>query len=170
MQFLKVAQVMKPRGLKGETRIYLTTDFPSRRFKVGNLLYLYNDVTKEHLPVTVASFAFDKDNVGLIRFKELSTIEQIEGWQGKELHAEKKTSDLPTGFIYHDDLIGSVVLFNDEQIGSVLSVEQYAPYVTLRIALANSKKTITVPFVDNFIISFNHENKVVILQNVEGLL
>lgn len=42
MEFRKVGTLLKPRGLDGEIRIYVTTDFSEIRFNVGNTLYLHN--------------------------------------------------------------------------------------------------------------------------------
>lgn len=169
MEFRKVGTLLKPRGLDGEIRIYVITDFSEIRFNVGNTLYLHNVKKDKKLKVTVASFKVHKGNIAFIRFMELQTLEQIEVWRGAEVLGEQ-FDELPDDYVYRDEIIGSTVIFEGELIGVVIELEEYAPYLSLRVQLTDKKRSILIPYIDEFVSETDTDQKQITVKGIAALL
>lgn len=45
-KWFNVGKIVNTHGLLGEVRVISSTDFPEKRYKVGNTLYLFRDTEK----------------------------------------------------------------------------------------------------------------------------
>ena len=43
MKYFKIGEVINTHGLKGELKIYSTSDFDDERYQIGNTVYLYQN-------------------------------------------------------------------------------------------------------------------------------
>ena len=55
MDYLTVGHIVKTIGLKGELKIYPTTNFRDSRFKAKSHLFVFNEKTNERIEVIVKS-------------------------------------------------------------------------------------------------------------------
>ena len=78
---LRVGVIANTHGLKGEVKVFPTTDDPER-FKMLKEVIL--DTGKEKLNLTVQSVRFFK-NLVIVKFKEYNNINDIEKYKGKDL-------------------------------------------------------------------------------------
>jgi len=168
MDYLTVGRIVKTIGLKGEVKVYPTTNFRDSRFKAKSHLFVYNDKTNERIEVIVKS-RHANGNVDEIFLDGYTTIESVEGFVGCLLQVEKNNKLLKKDMYYYSDLIGMVAIFdNGNKIGTVKRVEEYAAYQTLRIQ--TNDKDVLVPFVNAFIQEVDLENRQIIVKYMEGLL
>ena len=168
MDYLTVGRIVKTIGLKGEVKVYPTTNFRDSRFKAKSHLFVYNEKNNERIEVIVKS-RHANGNVDEIFLDGYSTIESVEGFVGCLLQVEKNNKLLKKDMFYYSDLVGLVAIFdNGTTIGTVKKVEEYASYQTLRIK--TDTKDVLVPFVNAFIQEVDLENKKIVVKYMEGLL
>lgn len=84
---VKVGDIINTRGLKGDCKIYSSTDEPNERFQKGKSLFLKNG--KE---LVIEAVSFYKD-FPYIRFQGYDTLEKAETLRGESLWVDEK--DLP---------------------------------------------------------------------------
>mgnify|MGYP006397677419 FL=1 len=167
MDYLTVGHIVKTIGLKGELKIYPTTNFRDSRFKAKSHLFVFNDKTNERIEVIVKSH-HKNGNFDQLFFVGYSTIESVECFVGQSLQVVKDNKLLKKDEYYYSDLIGLDVYFdNGQYIGKVKRVEEYASYQTLRIE--SEQKDVLIPFVNAFIIDVDLEKKIIKVKYMDGL-
>lgn len=169
MDLIKLAEIGKTVGLKGQVRAYCLTDFPAERFKRGTqLTVLQGDGTS--FPVTV-SFFRDEGRFVVLGFKEWPSIEEAERHLPCTLLIEREKATLPKGYFRLEELKGLDVL--DEagnKLGVVKDVLSCAPTKTLRVGREGAPDFF-VPFrFETFIVSIDLPAKKIIIKVMAGLL
>lgn len=167
-EYLLVATILKPYGLKGQCRVFASTSFASKRFKKGNKLLLKRNDEFEELTI---SSAFKKEgNFYIVSFENIETIEEIEKLYQMQLFTKKDEKLLHKNEYFYSDLVGLKVFDEDEnELGSVVSVEEFPAQITLKISKNAAESHFFVPFNDFFVKSVNIENKKIIIHLIEGL-
>ena len=61
MEYITLGKIVKTIGLKGEVKIYSSSDFSYNRYEKGNNVTLFNEKTKERINCIVKSFRKDKE-------------------------------------------------------------------------------------------------------------
>ena len=112
MDYLTVGRIVKTIGLKGEVKVYPTTNFRDSRFKAKSHLFVYNEKTNERTEVIVRSRHMN-GSVDEIFFDSYTTIESVEGFVGCLLQVEKNNKLLKKDMYYYSDLIGMVAVFDN---------------------------------------------------------
>ena len=166
MDFLTVGRIIKTVGLKGELKIFPTTSFSFARFKKGAILYI--EANGEYRKVTVEAKRA-KDKFIILKFNELNDINEAEKYLGNFLLAEKDYSLLKKDEYFYEDLLNCTVYFdNGALIGLVYKIEEYGPYVTLRIK--TNKKDVLIPFVEQYLSNVDIASKKIVINYIEGLV
>ena len=170
MEFVRLGEIRKPFGLKGELTCLSMTEFAKERFKKGTALSLFNEKTGERKEVTLRSYR-DSGNYYFLGFEGIDTPEQAEELRGLYVEIDKEHAPIPEGYIRFQDLMGCKAINKDtkEVLGTIVDVLSYSPTKNLRVKRENGK-TFTVPFVKQFIGEIDLENKTVEIEVVEGLL
>ena len=160
---INVAKIINTRGLKGECKVYLYTDDPAHRFEKGRVLYL-----DEKEPVTVESFSMSK-GLGYVKFKGINTVEQAEALRGKVLCIPK--DQLPEKdedeFYYHELMNCKVINQHGEDTGTVSDILETGANLVLRVSKDGS--SYLFPFVNAFVKEINLDDKVIHIEEMEGL-
>lgn len=167
MEYVTVAKILKPFGLKGECRCFCLTSHPKQRFKKGTAFLLSKGSNKKE--VVLASSRINGDQLYL-RFEGLDTIEAIEAYKGYEVDMKKEDATLEKDEYRYSDLVGCLIV--DKQgnaLGKVKEVFSYSPTWTLRVAREEGKDFF-VPFVDAFVKEIDIEGKKITIVVVEGML
>lgn len=160
---IKFGTILKPLGLKGEVRIFSDSDFLEDRLK-KNQTFVLEDKT-----VLTVSKASIMDNVHKVKFKELNHIDEAEKLRGQDLYiTELDHSLLEEDEYFLSDLVGLIVLVDNEIIGKVKALENMSAQPVLVIEEINGK-TFMVPFVNAFVKEVNLQDKTIVLQLIEGL-
>lgn len=110
-QLLKVGAITSTHGIKGEVKVFPTTD-DVRRFKKCKELIL--DTGKEKKTLEIENVKFFKQFV-ILKFKGYDTINDIEGYKGKELYVTRANAvALKKDEYFIADLIG-IEVFDEEE-------------------------------------------------------
>lgn len=167
MSYLKVGTITSTRGLKGEVRVFSSSDFTSLRFKKGSKLLVKPLDSEELREVKVKSHSFD-GKFDIVSFEGYETIESVTPLLKGDLLIIKEEHPLKNGYYYYSDLMSCMVYEDDKEIGSVLKVEEYNNKISLRIKV--NDKTILLPFHENFIKNVDIEKKRIDVKLIEGML
>ncbi len=170
MNYIRLGQITKTRGLKGEFRVYSLTDFPKQRFKKGAKLSLFNEKTGERIPVTLKSYSSSNPFV-FLAFEEIKSIEEAEPYIHYAVEIDEESAPVPEGYYRFKDLIGCKVVEegNGKELGVVSDVLAYAPTKTLRVE-RKPEKDFFIPFHDSFIKNIDLDKKVIEVVVWEGML
>ncbi len=167
MNFIKIGALIKPFGLKGEMKVYNMSDFPEKRFKAGNTVYL--NINNEMIAFIIESFRMHQE-FPLLSFKNYQDINLIEKYNKAEIYMKKdELHHLNKGEYYIFELRGLNVVDQDNQlIGIVKDVEITGAHSVLRIK--TDGKDVLVPYVPNFILDVDLKEKRITIKVIEGLL
>ena len=84
--YLRVGVITTTHGIKGEVKVFPTTDDPNR-FEV--LEHVILDTGKEYLNLEIEGVKYFK-NLVILKFKDINNINDIEKYKGKDLLVPRK--------------------------------------------------------------------------------
>lgn len=118
-QFLQVGIISSTHGLRGEVKIFPTTDDAKRFKKLKEVLL---DTGKEHIILEIQGIKFFKQFV-ILKFKGFDSINDIEKYKGKSLLVDRRDAvKLEKDEYFVADLLGMKVYTGEEEFGIVKDV------------------------------------------------
>ncbi len=166
--FLRIGVIIKPHGLKGEVKVYPTTD-DMRRFDMCDEVYL--DIRGKKKLVHVEGVKYFKKQV-ILKFEEFGKIEDIEAFKNVDILVDREHAvPLEEGEYFIADLIGLEVYDdeNNEKIGVVKDVMEM-PANNVYVIKNEEGKELLFPAIDDCIKDIDMENKKIIVHVMPGLL
>lgn len=166
-EYFQIGSITTTHGLKGEVKVYPTTDDPQRFKKLKQVLLEDKNGFKE---LNVKSVKFFK-NMVIVGFNEFTDINQVESLRGKKLFVSRENAiKLKKDEYYIPDLIGiKVIDDNDTQLGilkDVLTTGANDVYVVE----TDAGKEILLPAIKECILSVDTENELMKVHLMDGLL
>jgi 16S rRNA processing protein RimM len=165
-----VAYVGKTIGLKGQLKLRPQTDFLDQ-FKEG--------VKLEAGDLTLEIESFDKARL-LIKFVGYNTIDEARRLSTTPLSAtiaqSRESCELEDNEYFWFDVIGSIVIENDETLGAVDDIERfpggdYLSVITDEALIAQQfPKTFLIPYNDRYIVSFDAKTKTITTKGSKDIL
>ena len=121
-QFLRVGVITSPHGIRGEVKVFPTTD-DINRFK--KLKEVYLDTGKERLSLRVEQAKFFK-GMAILKFREFNSINEVEPFRKKDLLVSREHAvQLAPNENFIVDLIGLAVVTDEgEEFGTVKDILQ----------------------------------------------
>ncbi len=169
-RYLAVGRLRKPHGLKGEFAVFPLTEDGETVFAAGKQLVrlaLSGDIIGE--PVVIErSRPFHRE--WLLKFKGAESRETLESWRGQFLGAPAEELKPPAeGEVYLHELEGFAVRQEDgTALGLVSSLYDLPSGLTLEVQ--GPKREFLLPFVKEFVLTVDRENRVLVVRVPEGLL
>lgn len=119
-ELLQVGAITSSHGIKGEVKVFPTTDDPARFKRLKEVVL---DTGKEKLTLEIEGVKFFKQFV-ILKFKGLDNINDIERYKGKGLYVTRKNAvRLRRDEYFIADLIGlSVYQDNGQLLGTLKNV------------------------------------------------
>ena len=168
-EYLLLGFITDSFGLDGTVKVLSKTQFGEKRYKKGNVVFLYNEKENSRVEAKVESYRHN----GLFDFVKLDIIntkEEAESYRHYEIQVIKDSKDLKKGEYFFADLKACEVFDeNNNLLGKVKEVEEFPAQITLRVK-ANNGKEFLVPFVKFFIKNIDIENKKITINVIEGML
>jgi 16S rRNA processing protein RimM len=166
-KYYAIGTIVSPHALKGEVKIYSTTDFRAERYKVGNTLYIEQDGVM--IELKIKSYRTHK-NYDLVTFEDYPDINSITPLIKSKLYiSEAELQELNEDEFYYHELYDCKVYHNDNLIGNVVDVVNYGASDILVIKTEKNQE-IMIPFVDDFIKLVDSDNKIIDINVIEGLI
>ena len=165
--FLRVGVIANTHGIKGEVKVFPTTD-DVNRFK--KLKQVFIDTKKEYIELEAAGCKFFK-NLVILKFKGIDNINDIEKYKGMDLLVTRENAvALEDGEYFIADLIDLKVIDEDEvEIGVLYDVMQTGANDVYVIHM-NDGRELLLPVIDEGVLDVNIDEGFVKIHILEGLL
>lgn len=164
---LKVGIISSTHGIKGEVKVFPTTDDPQRFKKLDRVLL---DSGKEKRELKIQSVKFFKQFV-IVKFAEINDINDVEQYKGSSLWVTRKqavTLDKDEYFIA--DLIGISVTAPKEQLkGRLKDVIETGANDVYVIELSDGRELL-LPAIKECVLSVDIEKGEMQIRLLDGLL
>jgi len=164
---LRVGVIANTHGLKGEVKVFPTTDEP-QRFKTLKEVIL--DTGKEKLNLTIQSVRFFK-NLVIVKFKEYDNINDIEKYKGKDLFVTRENAiPLEEGEYFIADLL-NLDVYDDTgaRLGFLYDILQTGANDVYVVRNEETKKELLLPAIDECILDINTDEGRITVHLMEGL-
>ena len=166
---LRVGTIVTTHGLKGEVKVYPTTDEPERFYDLKKVWLDRSGKMENMIRLEVENVRFSK-NLALVKFKEYDSIDDVMAIRKGELYVDRADAiPLSEGEYFVGDIIGCRVLDeNDAELGTVKEfIETGAHDVML---VKTEGKDLMIPYCDPFIIEKAPEEGYIRVHLIPGLL
>lgn len=164
---LQVGVITSTHGVRGEVKVYPTTDDP-RRFR--RLKEVVLDTGREKLNLEIEGVKFFKQFV-ILKFKGLDNINDIEKYRQKSLYVTRKNAvRLQRDEYFIADLIGLKVQDEDgTELGTVKDVIETGANDVYEVEMADGR-SLLLPAIKQCILNVDVENGMMQVHVLEGLL
>lgn len=164
---LQVGIIASTHGVRGEVKVYPTTDDP-RRFR--RLKEVVLDTGKEKMNLEIEGVKFFKQFV-ILKFKGLDNINDIEKYRQKSLYVTRKNAvRLQRDEYFIADLIGLKVQDEDgKELGTVKDVIETGANDVYEVEMADGK-SLLLPAIKQCILNVDVDNGTMQVHVLEGLL
>lgn len=165
--FLRVGVISSTHGVRGEVKVYPTTD-DIERFNILKDVYL--DTGSQKLLLEIENLKFFK-NMVILKFKGFDNINDIEKYKGRDLLITRdKAVKLAPDENFIVDLIGlSVVTDEGEPFGTVTDILQ-TPANDVYVIEGKDGKEYLFPSIKECILNVDLNEKKVLVHIMDGLL
>lgn len=160
MQYLYVGKLVNTHGIKGEVRILSNFRHIDKVFLKDMKFYIGKD-KKEYVVETYRKHK----NFHMVVFKDNYNINLIEHLKGSLVYIDKRDLKLDKNVYLSVDLIGFNVIISDKLIGTITDVIDTPANEVL--VLDNK---VMIPYVKAFINEVDTKEKIVVVNDVKGLL
>ena len=166
-QLLQVGVISSTHGVRGEVKVFPTTD-DVKRFKKLKKVIL--DTGKEQLPLEIEGVKFFKQFV-ILKFRGIDNINDIEKYKGKRLLVDREHAvKLKKDEYFIADMIGMDVFTEDgELFGALKDVMETGANDVYIIEMSDGKEVL-VPAIKRCILDVDIENRKMVIHLLEGLV
>lgn len=166
-QYLRVGVIASTHGLKGEVKVFPTTDEPERFRKLKKV---FLDTGKEYMPLKIRNVKFFKNQV-ILKFEEFQDINEVEKYRGKDLLIDREQAiPLAENENFIVDLIDMDVYDEKEQrLGTLTDVLQTGAN-DVYVVETDEGKEILLPAIPSCILDVDVDAAKMTVKIPEGLL
>lgn len=166
-KLLRVGIIANTHGVRGEVKIYPTTDDVNRFKKLKETIL---DTGKEQLVLHVVSAKFHK-NMVILKFKEFDNINDIEKYKGCDLLVTRENAvKLKPGEYFIADILGADVYLEDGRHFGILRDVMQTGANDVYVIDTDQKSEVLIPSIPQCIIERNIEKKKVVVHLLKGLV
>lgn len=165
IEYFLLAKIIASEGDQGFLKIDSFSGSPERFYKLKKVYIDFWGEKKIFFPQSIKR----KKNTVLIKFKDFDNKESVEVLVGREVFVDDKDLlKLPKGHYFIHDIIGSKVIRNGTEFGTVTDVYSLTANDVYVIRKTSSEE-ILIPAVNEFIEKIDIINKVLILKAGEDI-
>ena len=165
--FLQIGVISSTHGIKGEVKVFPTTD-DTARFK--KLKEVYLDTGKERLVLHPESVKFFKQFV-ILKFKEFGSINEVEQYRNKSLLVDRANAvKLKKDEYFIADLIGLKVVTDEEKQFGILKDVMQTGANDVYVVETEDGKEVLLPAIKECVLSVDLEAGEVRIHVMPGLL
>ncbi|HIQ74001.1 MAG TPA: 16S rRNA processing protein RimM [Candidatus Cottocaccamicrobium excrementipullorum] len=166
-ELLRVGVISSTHGVRGEVKVFPTTDDPER-FRLLKEVLL--DTGREKLSLKIQNVKFFK-NMVILKFEGYDNINQIEMYRGKELWIRRDQAvELKENEYFIADLVGLTVIDDEEKVlGTLTDVIQTGANDVYAVKLENGKEVL-IPAIRQCILKVDLEAGMMKVHVLPGLM
>lgn len=164
---LRVGVISSTHGVKGEVKVYPTTDDVNRFKSLKNVIL---DNGREHMDLEIQGVKFFK-NMVILKFKGFDSIDDIEKYKGKDLLITRDQAvELGPDENFIVDLIGlRVITDNGEEFGTLTDVIKTGANDVYEVKTAEGKEVL-FPAIKECVLNVDLTEGIVTVHIMDGLL
>ncbi|MBE6742329.1 MAG: 16S rRNA processing protein RimM [Ruminococcaceae bacterium] len=163
-EFLEIGKVNNTHGLKGEVKLEMWCDGIDyiRQLKT---VYLDDGGNK---PLSIVS-ARPQKNIAIMKFAEISTIEEAEELKNKVLFCNRNDAEIDDGAYYLADIIGCTVvdIESGREYGKIADIMNYGSSDIYDVV--SGKKHSLIPAIPDVVKEIDTEKQIVLIKAMKGL-
>lgn len=164
---LQVGVITTTHGVRGEVKVYPTTDDP-QRFQELECVIL--DTGREQIKLHIQQVKFFK-NLAILKFKEIDNINDIEKYKGKSLWIPREEAQpLGENEYYIGDLIGMEVYLEDGTLFGTLKDVMETGANDVYVVDSREKGEVLLPAIGECIKDVNVEQGRMTVHLMKGLV
>jgi len=166
-EYLQVGVISNTHGIRGEVKVFPTTDDPARFKKLKNV---FLDTGKEYLELEIEQVKFFKQFV-ILKFKGYDSINDVERYKQKSLKVDRAHAvKLKKNEYFIADLLGlSVYTENEQPLGTLTDVLQTGAN-DVYVVQMEEQKEVLIPAIRECILDVDMEMRKMKVHLLEGLL
>ena len=166
-QFLRVGVISSTHGIRGEVKVYPTTDDPERFLDLDEVIL---DTGREHKILEIEGVKFFKNQV-ILKFKGYDNINDIEKYLKKDLLVDREHAvELGENENFIADLIDMEVVTDEGKVlGTLTDVIETGANDVYEVKTPEGKE-ILLPAIRDCILDVNVDEKRMTVHVMEGLL
>jgi 16S rRNA processing protein RimM len=164
---LRVGVITTTHGIRGEVKVFPTTDDPKRFKKLKAVLL---DTGKERRKMEIESCRFQK-NLVILKFKGIDNINDVEQYKKCDLYVSRKNAvKLAPNENFIVDLIGLLVVLEDgTKFGTLVDVIQTGAN-DVYVVKTEEGKEVLLPAIPECILDVNLDTQTVTIHLMKGLV
>ena len=166
-EFLQVGVISSTHGVRGEVKVFPTTDDVKRYSKLKEVLLGegYN------APVLHVEGVKYQKNVAIVKFKEYSTLNDVEKLKGQKLFVTRKNAvKLSKDEYFVADLIGMRVVDESNGIGGILKDVMQTGANDVYIIDLDDNRELLLPAIKDCILNVDFDKGIIKIRILDGLL
>ena len=166
-KYLRVGVIANTHGVRGEVKIYATTD-DIRRFK--KLKECFIDTGKEKIPVEVESCKFFKE-MPILKFRSMDQMGDVEGFKGKDLLVSREHAvKLKKNEFFIVDLVGLSVESDEGMPVGILTDVLQTGANDVFVVKTEAGDEVLIPFIEQCVPEIHPETGKIMVHLLPGLL
>ena len=146
-------------GIKGELKVRSDFNYLYKAYKIGNVILINNIEHK------ISGVRYHKNHV-LLKIDNLENINDVLDYVGYNIYIKRSDLNLSSNEYLDSDLINSDVINDGINLGKVIDVIRGVN----TLIKVSGKGIFYIPYVDEYIINFDLENKKLYTKNCENLI
>lgn len=164
---LKVGVITTTHGVRGEVKVFPTTDEAERFLELD---YVLLDTGQELRRLEIQNVKFFK-NLAILKFKGIDNINDIEMYKGRDLWIPREEGqELAEGEYYVADLIGMQVVLEDRTVFGTLKDVMETGANDVYVINTKDKGEVLLPAIRECILDVNVEENTMTVHLMKGLL
>lgn len=166
-ELLQVGAITSTHGIKGEVKVYPTTDDKERYTYLKNVIL---DTGKELLELKISSVKFFKQFV-IVKFKGINNINDVEQYKGRNLYVTRDNAvELEEDEYFIADLIGlSVITDEGEELGELTYVLKTGANDVYEVTMSDGREVL-IPAIADCVLDVNIEEGIMKVHMLKGLI
>ncbi len=165
-QLLQVGVISSTHGVRGEVKVFPTTDDPQRFKSLKNVIL---DTGKEQIPLEIQGVKFFKQFV-ILKFKGIDNINDIERYKRRSLFVTREDAvELEEDEYYIADLIGMDVITDEGEEGKLVDVIETGANEVYVVEF-DKYGEVLIPAIHDCILDVDIENMSMKVHLLEGLV
>lgn len=166
-QFLQVGVISSTHGVRGEVKVFPTTDDANRFRKLKTVIL---DTGREYLTLEIEGVKFFKQFV-ILKFKGIDNINEIEKYKGRSLLVDREHAvKLKENEYFVADMIGISVFTEDGKPFGILKDVMETGANDVYIIESPEYGEVLIPAIRQCILEVDIENQRMVIHLMEGLV
>jgi 16S rRNA processing protein RimM len=165
--YFRVGVITSPHGVRGEVKVYPTTDDMTRFSDLKEVL-MVGPRSEQLLHVEQVKYF---KNMVIVKFKEFNSMNEAELLRQRDLYVDRAHAvPLEEGEYFIADLIGMSVVTDEEQaLGKLVDVLQTGANDVYVVQMDNGKEVL-LPVIDECILDIDMDKQEIRVHLMKGLL